>query len=155
LADLIAAHCSFKASIVAGDEREATGRTDNRSRRILNFGHTIGHALETVTQYRRFRHGEAVGYGMQVANELAKLLGLLPPSDVELVSEAISLGGPLPKAGDLAVDDIMDAAAHDKKNVAGKIQWVLLEGIGKPRIVSSAEIPPRLIRKSIRTVLQN
>ena len=65
LVKLIAAQCAFKAKIVAGDEREAFERADARSRRILNFGHTIGHALETVTRYRRFRHGEAVGGGQR------------------------------------------------------------------------------------------
>src|SRR5574341_198490 len=78
LADVIAAHCSFKASIVAGDEREEISRTDTRSRRILNFGHTTAHALEKVTNYRRFRHGEAVGYGLLVAGEISKSLGMLP-----------------------------------------------------------------------------
>ena len=66
-ADLIAEHCGFKARIVAGDERESTSRSDAKSRRILNFGHTTAHALEAVTNYRTFRHGEAVGYGMLVA----------------------------------------------------------------------------------------
>jgi len=70
LAATIAAHCRFKAAIVSGDEREATDRTDRRSRKILNFGHTTAHALEAVTNYRRFRHGEAVGYGMIVAAEI-------------------------------------------------------------------------------------
>src|SRR5215212_993069 len=59
--NLIAAQCGFKASIVANDERESTSRSDVKSRRILNFGHTTAHALETVTNYRFFRHGEAVG----------------------------------------------------------------------------------------------
>src|SRR6476659_2014777 len=58
--DLIAAQCGFKASIVANDERESTNRSDTKSRRVLNFGHTTAHALETVTNYRHFRHGEAV-----------------------------------------------------------------------------------------------
>lgn len=75
LEDLIACHCSFKAAIVASDEREDIVRRDHRSRRILNFGHTIGHALEAVTSYRRFRHGEAVGHGILVAGELSKNLG--------------------------------------------------------------------------------
>src|SRR5207237_1836603 len=66
----IAAHCRFKAAIVAGDERESTDRTDRGSRKILNFGHTTAHALEVVTNFRRFRHGEAVGYGMVVAAEI-------------------------------------------------------------------------------------
>ncbi|MGH9943143.1 MAG: 3-dehydroquinate synthase, partial [Pyrinomonadaceae bacterium] len=63
LAALVAAQCAFKARIVARDERESQTRADRFSRRVLNFGHTIGHALEAVTEYRRFRHGEAVGYG--------------------------------------------------------------------------------------------
>src|SRR6266849_6804089 len=71
LGELIAAQCRFKASIVARDEREQITRTDRRSRRILNFGHTTAHALEKVTGYRRFRHGEAVGRGMLVAGEIS------------------------------------------------------------------------------------
>src|SRR5690349_8181146 len=74
---LIAANCEFKAKIVRNDEREATTRTDAKSRRILNFGHTTAHALEAITKYRVFRHGEAVGYGMLVAGELSQDLGLL------------------------------------------------------------------------------
>jgi 3-dehydroquinate synthase len=67
LEQLIAAQVSFKAQIVAGDEREEALREDHLSRRILNFGHTTAHALEAITRFRRFRHGEAVGYGMLVA----------------------------------------------------------------------------------------
>ncbi|MGH9915059.1 MAG: 3-dehydroquinate synthase family protein, partial [Pyrinomonadaceae bacterium] len=77
LIELIAAQCSFKASIVSGDEREDIDRTDYRSRKILNFGHTVGHALETLTSYRYFKHGEAVGYGMIAAAEISNRLGLL------------------------------------------------------------------------------
>jgi 3-dehydroquinate synthase len=154
LEELIAAHCSFKAGIVKGDEREAIGRTDHHSRRILNFGHTVGHALEAVTKYRRFRHGEAVGYGMLVASELSKLLSLLKPTEVELLSRAVHLCGRLPKTHDLDVDEIIDSVSHDKKSVAGEVQWVLLERIGRARIVNSADIRPNLIRDAIRTVLQ-
>ena len=78
-----------------------TGRRDHRSRRILNFGHTIGHALEAVTSYRRFRHGEAVGHGMLVAGELSKNLGLLDQSELELLRQAVSSCGPLPSANDI------------------------------------------------------
>src|SRR5262249_22504698 len=69
--ELLAAHCAFKASVVAGDDRDSANRSDRRSRRILNFGHTTGHALEAVTAYRRFRHGEAVGHGMIVAGTIS------------------------------------------------------------------------------------
>ena len=154
LIELIAAHCRFKASIVAADEREDITRRDSRSRRILNFGHTIGHALEAVTSYRRFRHGEAVGHGILVAGELSKNLGLLDQSELELLSQAVRLCGPLPSAGDLDETAIMSAIARDKKRTAGQIQWVLLEGIGRPRIVDGTEISAVVLRKSLRQALR-
>ena len=155
LEKLIAAHCAFKASIVAGDEREAMHRTDHRSRRILNFGHTIGHALEAVTAYRRFRHGEAVGYGMLVAGELSKTLGLLDVSELVLLREAVRLCGPLPAAGDLDQREIIQLIRHDKKSLDGQVQWVLLERLGRARIVSGEEITPRALRASLSAVLQS
>jgi 3-dehydroquinate synthase len=151
---LIAEHCAFKASIVAADEREEVNRRDHRSRRILNFGHTIAHALETVTHYRRFRHGEAVGHGMLVAAELSKNLGLLQQSELELLAEAVRLCGPLPPAHDLDESAIMSALARDKKRSAGHIQWVLLERPGRARIVDGKEISSKLVRQSLRAALQ-
>lgn len=151
---LILAHCAFKASIVAGDEREDCNRNDGRSRRILNFGHTVAHALETVTRYRRFRHGEAVGYGMLVAVELSKHLGLLPSRELELVREGVALCGPLPTANDLDLQEIAEAIGRDKKNVGGHLQWVLLEGIGHPRIIDGEAISARLLRESLKKVLR-
>ena len=151
---LIAAHCAFKSAIVAADEREDPARADHRSRRILNFGHTVAHALETVTGYKRFRHGEAVGEGMLVAGELSKNLGLLNETELELLTEAVSLCGPRPSARDLNQADIAQAIMHDKKKIAGHVQWVLLEGIGRPRIVDGKEISARLLRKSMDAVLQ-
>src|SRR5258708_5628872 len=91
----LAAHCRFKAQIVAGDEREDIGRTDHRSRRILNFGHTTAHALEKLTGYRRFRHGEAVGYGMPVAWENSNSIGLLASEELESLRDTVRLCGPL------------------------------------------------------------
>lgn len=154
LPTLIKAHCRFKAGIVRGDEREDAKRTDNRSRRVLNFGHTIGHALEALTDYRRFRHGEAVGQGMLVAGEISKNLGLLAASELRLLREAIRMAGPLPPAADLAANDVLDLVRTDKKMVGGEVQWVLLERIGKPRIVPGKEIPSRLIREALRKGLK-
>ncbi len=153
LEELIAAHCAFKASIVAGDERESTDRSDRRSRRILNFGHTVAHALEAVTGYRRFRHGEAVGHGMLVAAEVSRNLGLLPQSELELLKEAVQLCGPLPPAADLDLKEILRSLKRDKKSVAGQIHWILLERIGRPTVIEGKEIPPRLLRASLRAVL--
>jgi 3-dehydroquinate synthase len=154
LEELIASHCAFKASIVAADEREDLARRDHRSRRILNFGHTIAHALEVVTNYRRFRHGEAVGHGMLVAGQLSKNLGLLKQSELELLSQAVSRCGLLPTAGDLDEGVVIDAIGQDKKRIAGHVQWVLLERIGHPRIVDGKEITLGLLRKSVREGLR-
>jgi len=151
---LIAKNCKFKASIVANDERESTKRSDTKSRRILNFGHTTAHALEAITNYRVFRHGEAVGYGMLVAGEISKNLGLLGTNELESLHEAVRLCGPLPRANHLDVNEIIRSLQHDKKSVAGKINWVLLEGIGRPRIVEGSQVSARVLRLSLRTGLQ-
>ena len=153
--ELIAAQCGFKASIVANDEREASGRSDAKSRRILNFGHTTAHALEAVTNYRVFRHGEAVGYGMLVAGEISKNLGLLTKEKLELLREAVQLCGPLPKAADLDVTEIIRSLQHDKKSVGGEINWVLLEDIGSPKIIPGSRISSKLLRLSLHRGLQS
>jgi 3-dehydroquinate synthase len=154
LEQLIASQVAFKASIVADDEREELTRTDMRSRRILNFGHTTAHALEAVTNFRRFRHGEAVGYGMLVAGEISKRLGLLDRSELESLRAAVRLCGRLPRADDLNGDEIVSRLGHDKKSVGGHLKWVLLERVGLARIVDGREIGQRLLRASLRTGLQ-
>lgn len=154
LARLIAEQCAFKAAIVAGDERESVERADARSRRILNFGHTIGHALEAVTNFRRFRHGEAVGRGIIVAAEISARLGLLATSELESLRRAVALAGPLPRAEDLDAAAILRATAADKKSAGGEVQWVLLEEIGRARIVGGRDIPPRLLRDALRAGLR-
>ncbi len=151
---LIRAHCSFKAQIVTGDEREAPERIDNRSRRILNFGHTVGHALEAITRYRRFRHGEAVGHGMLVAGEISKNMGLLTATELESLQDAVRLCGPLPRADDLDVNAILKSIQSDKKSLGGRIQWVLLEQLGRARIVDGSKIPPQLLRTALRAGLR-
>lgn len=154
LAATVAAQCRFKASIVSRDERESVDCTDSRSRRILNFGHTTAHALETVTGYRRFRHGEAVGYGMLVAGELASHLGMLAPTELELLRDAVRACGPLPPTKDIEIAEVMRAMKGDKKSVAGKINWVLLEAIGKARIVDGREINQQTLRTALRQGLR-
>ena len=152
--ELIAAQCGFKASIVANDERESTNRSDTKSRRVLNFGHTTAHALETVTNYRHFRHGEAVGYGMLVAGELSRNLGLIDAGELKLLRDAVTLCGPLPRADNLDLNQITGALKHDKKSVGGQINWVLLEGIGRPRIVEGRLISAKSLRLSLRAGLK-
>lgn len=154
LSDVIAAQCAFKARIVSQDEHEDALRNDARSRRILNFGHTVGHALEKLTNYRRFRHGEAVGYGMLAAAEISHKLGLLASSELESLKQTVRLAGRFPRASDLDEAGIMNAIRYDKKAVGGHVQWVLLEGLGGARIVSGKEIPTRVVKESLRVALQ-
>lgn len=152
--ELLAAQCGFKASIVANDERESTSRTDTKSRRVLNFGHTTAHALETITHYRYFRHGEAVGYGMLVAGELSRNLGLIDSGDLESLRDAVRLCGRFPRADHLDINQITGTIKHDKKSVGGQINWVLLEGIGRPRIVEGRLISAKSLRLALRAGLR-
>jgi 3-dehydroquinate synthase len=151
---LIRDHCKFKSSIVANDERESTVRVDSKSRRVLNFGHTTAHALEAITNYRKFRHGEAVGYGMLVAGEISKSLGLLSSAELKSLRHAVDLCGKLPAADDLDHQQIMRAIQHDKKNVRGEISWVLLKGFGSPLIVSGGQISNSQVREALKAGLR-
>lgn len=139
---LIARCCSLKAGVVARDEREGG------LRKILNFGHTVGHALEAVTHYRRFLHGEAVAHGMRAAARIAERLGLMKGTDREKLDAAIAGVGKLPTAGTLALDDIISAIHRDKKVEAGRATFVLPVEIGK--VVMRSDVPPPVIRAALK-----
>lgn len=155
LVKLTADQISFKACIVRGDETEATSRTDSSSRKILNFGHTFGHALEKATGFRRLRHGEAVGYGMIAAAGLSKCLDLIGQNELNLLSDVVHRAGRLPDIADVDVKAVFEALRFDKKSAAGSINWVLLRGIGKPVIVSEKDIPRSAISRAVRKLLKN
>jgi 3-dehydroquinate synthase len=129
LTAIIAESCRIKADVVSADERESG------LRRILNFGHTAGHGLEAVTRYRRYRHGEAVAYGMLVAAQLSVARGLLAEHDRRALADLVASLGPLPPVGDISIDRMMEAMAHDKKVVAGRLHFVLATSIGATAIV--------------------
>jgi 3-dehydroquinate synthase len=133
LLPIVSESCTIKGEVVAADEREA-GR-----RRILNFGHTAGHALEAVTKFRRFRHGEAVGYGMLVAAELAVARGALADRDRQALADLIASLGPLPPIADLSASAILEAMQHDKKIIARKLHFVLPTAIGATAIVDDVK----------------
>lgn len=124
ITEIVAESCRIKARIVGADERESGPR------RVLNFGHTIGHALEAVTKYKRFRHGEAVAYGMIAALSLGVTRGVTPPSAKQQVTDLVAKLGPLPPAGDLPVKEIVAAVARDKKVVAGTLHFIAATRIG-------------------------
>ena len=116
--------CRIKADIVSKDEREGG------LRRILNFGHTVGHALEAVTRYRRFRHGEAIAYGMLAAADLAVARGALAERDRQALARLIAQLGPLPPIVDLTISEVIEVVRRDKKVVAGKLHFVIAIQIG-------------------------
>jgi 3-dehydroquinate synthase len=125
----IAESCRIKADIVSADERESGPR------RVLNFGHTIGHALETVTKYRRFRHGEAIAYGMLVAADVAVARGALAQRERQALADLIALLGPLPAISDLSAAQLIQAVRRDKKVVNGRLHFVICIEIGATMIV--------------------
>ncbi|NNF00807.1 MAG: 3-dehydroquinate synthase [Pyrinomonadaceae bacterium] len=144
---------AFKAEIVSGDEKEDTSRNDAKSRKILNFGHTVGHSLEKVTNYRYFKHGEAVAYGMLAAAEISKRLDILDKNSLNLLKRVVSTARTLPDARSIEIQEIINSFSSDKKLLSEELQWVLLGGIGKPKIVSSLEIPEPIIFESLQDVL--
>ena len=130
LLPVIAESCRIKAAVVEQDERESGPR------RALNFGHTAGHALEAITKYRRFRHGEAVAYGMLAAAEVGVARGVLPEADRDALAALVAQMGPLPAVADLSAAHAVEAIARDKKVVAGRLHFVLPTSIGSTEIVT-------------------
>jgi len=124
LAPAIVESCRIKADVVSKDEREGG------LRRILNYGHTVGHALESVTKYRRFRHGEAIAYGMLAAADLAVSRGALAERERQALARLIAQLGPLPPVVDLPIADVLEAMTRDKKVVDGTLHFVIAIQIG-------------------------
>ena len=143
LIHIIKRSCEIKAGVVAQDEREAGLRA------ILNYGHTIGHAIETVTGYTRFLHGEAVAIGMQLEARLAEKLELIPQDQAVRIKTLIeSYGLPVEKPNDIKEQSIFLSMQLDKKTVAGELKFILPTRIGKVEIVRRAS------DAAIREVLQ-
>ena len=132
LTEVIGRCAKLKADVVVEDEREGG------KRRILNFGHTIGHALETHFGFETLRHGEAVAYGMLAAGKLSNEDGRLEIEDFELLQTTIKKL-PLPKLHKFDAENILKIMQRDKKVKDRKINFVLLEAIGKTVIVDSIE----------------
>jgi len=138
---LIAAAVRIKAEVVTADEREGD------LRRILNFGHTIGHAIEAETSYVRLLHGEAVAWGMLAATRLAELQGLISTGEASRIKQTICRYGPLPPVGDLDPDRLLARTAGDKKTLQGKIHFVLPVSIGEVKVLSG--IDPIVVRQAV------
>jgi 3-dehydroquinate synthase len=121
-----------KAHIVGKDERESG------LRQILNFGHTIGHALETLTGYKRFLHGEAVGWGMLGATRIAVAAELLGEQHANRIYSLIARCGRLPDLPRIPAASLLRAISSDKKSRGGRVRWVLPQRIGAAEIAVTA-----------------
>ncbi len=154
LVDFLHAQIAFKAEIVMQDERENTARADGKSRKILNFGHTTAHALERATDYKIFKHGEAVGYGIKVAAEISKSCGIFDENELKLLNDVLLRVGSLPDARNVSLKRVFEAFASDKKQIENSLQWILLAGIGKPKIVAAKDIPERFVERALTEALR-
>jgi shikimate kinase/3-dehydroquinate synthase len=138
---------AIKAQVVSEDERETTGR-----RTILNYGHTVGHALEAAADYAGLLHGEAVAIGMTAAAEIGHRMEVTPPALVERQKALLARFGLPVKAPALTLDRVLDAIALDKK-VSGKaVRWVLLADVGLP--VLRQDVPEPLVRQVVAELLR-
>lgn len=152
--DLIYKQISFKAEIVAQDSKENIERTDAKSRKILNFGHTLAHALEKATGYKYFKHGEAVGYGIIFAAELSKKLEMFDENELKLLNDVVARVGNLPRLGNIDLEILIENFAFDKKAIGDSLQWILLETLGQPIIVENNSIPKSAIRSTLKKILK-
>jgi 3-dehydroquinate synthase len=142
---IIAGAVRIKAEVVSADERESG------LRRILNFGHTIGHALEAQTKYSRFLHGEAIAFGMRAATALAHRAGKLAAPDASAIDRVIGQYGPIPSLKGISAARLAKRLSADKKTVQGKVHFVLPVKIGDVNIVTGLD--DGLVLESIRAVL--
>jgi 3-dehydroquinate synthase len=117
-------------------------------RTILNFGHTVGHAIEVASGFKYYRHGEAIALGMLVAADISRRLGFISSPVFERIENLIRIAG-LPtriKRGDL--NEIINAHYRDKKFIGKRNRFVLIKGIGKTQLVEN--VPIGVIREAIK-----
>ena len=145
--DVIRKSVSIKADVVSRDEKETLG-----VRVLLNYGHTIGHAIEAATGYGSFLHGEAVSVGMMGAAYIGEAMGLMPGQDVARQRRLLeSYGLPVSNPG-MDVDAVSQAMLSDKKTVGKSIRWVLLDGIGKA--VVRDDVPPEVVTETLERLAE-
>jgi 3-dehydroquinate synthase len=137
---------NIKAGIVAKDEKETKGL-----RTILNFGHTVGHAVEAAGRYNQYHHGEAVGLGMRVASRISVKMGLLSAVEEMRINAVITDVGLPQKIKGVRLDKVLKLMQHDKKFSAGHNRFVLARGIGRAVVVK--DVPAAIIDQAIKAYL--
>jgi 3-dehydroquinate synthase len=138
LAHAVQRCCELKAAVVGHDERESGLRA------ILNFGHTVGHAIEAGLGYGQWLHGEAVGCGMVLASDLSARMGLMPAAFAERMRALCSRAGLPVRAPDLGAERYLELMRSDKKSVGGEIRFVLIESLGRATLMP---VPEALLRE--------
>ncbi len=136
----------IKCEVVTADEKESD------LRKILNFGHTIGHALEAETNYDQFLHGEAVAFGMEAAVRIAQLRGMISEEEAEEMIDTFDMYGPIPPFDDIKPKNLVARLVKDKKTVQGTVHFVLPTGIGSVKVVTG--IPDTTVIKAIEMALE-
>src|SRR5207302_671616 len=145
LAPIVARSIELKAEVVERDERESGDRM------LLNYGHTVGHALEAGAGYGTLLHGEAVAVGMQAASLIARRLEMLEPEDASRQTELLRALG-LPLRWPTPVEDVLGRLSLDKKRAGSRQRWVLAEKIGAGRVRD--DVPTDVVRAAVEAVTQ-
>ena len=143
---VVARSCEIKGAVVGADEKESG------LRRILNFGHTMAHAIEKETHYTRYNHGEAVAVGMVGAARISCALGLIPERDLMRMIALIEAMHLPVQAEGCTVENMYEAIFHDKKTIDGKVNWVLMQGIGK--VIVSSAVPEDIVKKAMQECIR-
>lgn len=145
LIDLLMLSAHYKMSIVEQDYEEKTG-----ARKVLNFGHTLGHALETAMGLGHYTHGEAISIGMAGAIMISHLEGLLSKEDMNKMLSILKRFGLPIKTSNVDLNLLRQVMSYDKKSIGGKPRFVLLEGIGKPKI--DCEVDKKVINRVLQGI---
>ena len=145
LKDIVIRCCRLKAGIVEVDETERSGQ-----RAILNFGHTVGHALEAATRFYTLSHGKAVAIGMAAAARISEQMGMLERGNINKIENLLGKFGLPTYCQGVDPDDLITTIRFDKKTTLGQTGWVLLQGIGKG--VINQAVAEDVVRKVLREV---
>lgn len=144
----IVGRCSqIKTEVVLADEKETKG-----IRTILNFGHTIGHAIEAAGAFRQYEHGQAIAIGMRMATDISFQLGMVTEVTAGRINRILSQVGLPEKVTNQSLANILKLMKHDKKFISGKNRFVLVSRIGKVKVVE--DLPMELIKSSIKKYME-
>ena len=145
ITEVIRRNVAIKALVVSEDERETLDR-----RILLNYGHTIGHALEAATGYGQYLHGEAISVGMMGAAFISQRMGMITEEVVQRQRSLLERFNLTISAPGVEPQQVLEAMSLDKKTEAGSIRWVLLEGVGKA--VVRGDVPTDLVEETVHTL---